>query len=332
MKPKVSIIMPVLNGERYIAEAIESIAAQTYQNYELIVVDDGSTDGTKARVMAFADKVDIKYVSHAACCGIPKSMNDGIRHASGDLIAFLDHDDGWFPEFLETQAAYLEKHPDVAMVHSDFQTTDVDGNVIVASMAAYRGTTRPSGKVFPQLFMDSFIVGNSVLIRKECFTRLGLFDENLKWGDYHMWLRIARFYQVDYVGKVLTKYRQHPAQSTQSVAPNAAVPDSVGLQAIQKLLHEYPEIENELGKEEIRRRMAGLYFDLAYASWLKGGSRPARRCLAKAIGLWPSNPEYYRFYAVTYLRSSQAKIAGEMLRRVSGILWSTKSQIAKTAG
>jgi len=322
--------MPVLNGERYIAEAIESIAAQTYKNYELIVVDDGSTDRTRVCVMAFSDRLNIKYVTHAACCGIPQSMNDGIRHASGELISFLDHDDGWFPDFLETQVAYLEKHPDVAMVHSDFQTTDVDGNVIEASMAAYRGTTRPSGKIFPQLFMDSFIVGNSVLIRRECFARLGLFDETLKWGDYHMWLRIARFYQVDYVGKVLTKYRQHPAQSTQSVAPNVAAQDSVGLQAIQKLLRDYPEIEDELGKNEIRVRMAGLYFDLAYASWLKGVPRPARRCLAKAIGLSPSSLAYYRFYAATYLRSSQAKIAGEMLKRVSGILRSTKSQIAKT--
>ena len=135
MRPRVSIIMPVLNGERYIGEAIRSILAQSYRNYELVLIDDGSTDRTSELVQSFTDQLDLKYVFHPVPQGIPASMNDGLRHATGELIAFLDHDDAWLPEFLETQVTYLQALPDVGMVHSDFQTIDSDGNVIEESVA-----------------------------------------------------------------------------------------------------------------------------------------------------------------------------------------------------
>src|SRR5947209_8165727 len=130
MKSKVSVIMAVLNGERFVAEAIGSIAGQTYGNIELVLVDDGSTDNTRACVDAFRDRLEIRYLRHDSPKGIPVSMNDGVRHATGDLISFLDHDDAWMPEFAATQVAWLEDHPRTGMVHSDFQTIDVDGQVI----------------------------------------------------------------------------------------------------------------------------------------------------------------------------------------------------------
>src|SRR4051812_48994630 len=98
MKPKVSIVMPVLNGRRFIAEAIQSILAQTYSCYELLVIDDGSADDTAEIVKSFAGAMDLKYIRHDTPHGIAPSMNDGVRNSTGDLIAFLDHDDAWFPE------------------------------------------------------------------------------------------------------------------------------------------------------------------------------------------------------------------------------------------
>src|SRR4051812_16506481 len=100
MKPEVSVIMPVLNGQRYIAEAIRSVEKQTYPHHELVVIDDGSTDSTPAIVKEFASRMDLKYVRHSERQGIAPSMNDGVRHATGKLISFLDHDDAWFPHFL----------------------------------------------------------------------------------------------------------------------------------------------------------------------------------------------------------------------------------------
>jgi len=245
-------------------------------------------------------------------------MNDGVRHATGDLIGFLDHDDAWFPEFLETQTAYLEAHPDVGMVHSDFQTIDVAGTVIEESVAARRGGPRPSGHVFPQLFMDSFIVGNSVLIRRECFTRLGMFDESLRWGDYHMWLRIARHYKVDYVDKVLTRYRQHPTQSTRT--PEGQRPDEppVGLRAIEKILDLYPEVRRELGDRTLRHRRASFYFDLGYGWYIKGEPAHARTCIRRALRLWPTNWQYWVVFAASLLGRSQGRRVRQVWRWLTG--------------
>jgi glycosyltransferase involved in cell wall biosynthesis len=318
MSDRVSVIMPVLNGERFIAEAIQSVADQTYTNLELVVVDDGSTDRTGELVRRFRDKLDIQCVRHEVPQGIPRSMNDGIRHGTGELISFLDHDDAWFPAFLETQTRYLREHSDVAMVHSDFQTIDVDGRVLEESVSAARGRPRPSGRVFPQLFMESFIVGNSVLIRRECFTQLGMFDESLKWGDYLMWMRIARHYQVDYVDAVLTKYRQHPTQSTRDLAtePTAHVPTAV--QAIERLLELHPEVREELGDRVIRHRLAASYFDQAYRWFRQGDGRNVRAYLNRALRLWPTNGRYLALYAASTLGPAQRRTARQIWRRLTG--------------
>jgi len=310
--------MAVLNGERFIDEAIQSIVDQTYRNCELVVVDDGSTDRTVERIEAFRGKIAIRYVRHERPRGIAPSMNDGVRNATGDLIAFLDHDDAWFPNFLETQTSHLEAHPDVGMVHADFQTMDTEGRVIEQSVAASRGRRRPSGHVFPQLFMDSFIVGNSVLIRRECFDKLGLFDESLRWGDYHMWLRIARNYKVDYVDQVLTKYRQHPTQSTRSTAQPASGERPVAIQVIDKILELYPELHDELGERTIRRRVASFYFDLAYGAFTKGELPQARVHSRKALRLWPTNRRYLALYAASCLNASQSRAVRAAWQRLRG--------------
>lgn len=316
MRPKVSIVMPVLNGERFISEAIESIAAQTYQNLQLIVVDDGSTDSTPEIVDRFRPRIEIQYVKHPSPQGIAPSMNDGLRHATGDMIAFLDHDDTWLPRFLETQVSYLEQHPEVGMVHSDFQTVDVDGRILEASAERCRGRKRPSGQVFRELFLDSFIVGNSVLIRRECFERVGMFDESLRWGDYHLWMRIARHFRVDYTPEVLTSYRQHATQSTRTPKGKRPDEDPVALQALRKILAEYPELRREFGSKLINRRIASFYFDLAYAWYWKGELASARVCARRALALWPGNGRYLALFAATLVPAGRAAMLSRVWRRL----------------
>lgn len=318
MAPTVSIIMPVLNGERYIAEAIESICRQTYSSYELLVIDDGSTDRTHEIVLGFAARLDLKCIRHETNQGITPSINDGIRRASGSFITFLDHDDLWLPEFLETQLTYLREHPDVGMVHSDIRTIDGDGNILEHSAAECRRRAQPSGFVFRDLFMHSMICGNSVMIRKECFDRLGLWDEGLRWADYHMWLRIARHYKIDYVRKVLTAYRQHSSQNTRSNMSDPVLESPLGVQTIERLMQDYPEIRDELGERTIRHRLASLHFDLAYVWFSKGDLGRTRSCVRRALRLWPTNVRYLVLYAATLLRPSQARAAREAWRRLRG--------------
>jgi glycosyltransferase involved in cell wall biosynthesis len=325
MSPKVSIVMPVLNGERFIEAAIQSVLAQTFRDYELIVVDDGSTDGTAQLVNAFVGKLALQYVRHDSPRGIPYSMNDGVGHATGDLISFLDHDDTWLPDFLSTQVRYLDEHPSVGMVHCDFQTIDVRGSVIEESVAKCRQRKRPSGKVFRDLFMDSFIVGNSVLIRRECLTQVGLFDESLRWGDYHLWMRIARHYEVDYVSKALTQYRQHPTQSTRAVPASRSDEDSVAMVAIKKIIELYPDIRTELGEKRIRRRMASLNYDMAHSLFARDAMHDARIYVARALRLWPTNPRYLRLYLGSCLSPAHAKTLRRWWRRIE-VMFSSKRE------
>jgi len=133
MNPRVSIVMPVLNGERYLGQAVDSILAQTYKNYDLVAVDDGSTDSTRALLHQYADRPMLRYLHHPERKGIAVSVNDGIRNATCEYITFLDHDDIWCPEMLETPVGHLDRHPDVGMAHFDFQTNDADGNVLVSA-------------------------------------------------------------------------------------------------------------------------------------------------------------------------------------------------------
>ncbi len=307
MAPKVSIIMPILNGQKYMGEAIESILNQTCQDFELIIVNDGSTDGTADQIQYYMSRANVRCIVHPTRQGVARSVNDGIRESHGEFISFLDHDDVWFPEFLETQMAHLRDHPDVGMVHSDFQTIDADGNILEASVATCRNRQRPSGHVFRELFLDSFIVGNSVLIRKECFERLGGFDEVIRWGDYHMWMRIARHYKVDYTPKVLTKYRQHGTQHSKGFSVEDPHMEPAGLMAIRNILEIYPRARQELGRKTINRRTAELLFELAYFWFTHGAARPARVPLAKAIRLWPTNRRFYVLYAATLLPPSLAE-------------------------
>jgi glycosyltransferase involved in cell wall biosynthesis len=318
MTPEISIIMPVLNGERFIAQSIESICRQTFTDYELLVIDDGSTDRTREIVHGFAGRLNLKYVHHETNKGITPSINHGLRLASGAFISFLDHDDLWLPEFLETQRTYLAARPDVGMVHSDIRTIDGEGTILEHSAAECRGRAQPSGFVFRDLFRQSMICGITVMIRKECFERLGTFDERLRWADYHMWLRMSRHYKIDYVPKVLAAYRQHSSQSTRGNTDERADEVPIAVQTIQRLVEDYPEIRRELGDRAIRRRMASFHFDLAYAWLLKGERGRARSCVRRALRLWPTNRHYLGLYAATLLGRTQVRTVRETWRRLRG--------------
>ena len=154
------------------------------------------------------------------------------------------------------------------------------------------------------------------MIRRACLERTGGFDERLRWGDYHLWMRLSRHYQIVFTPQVLTRYRQHPTQSTRSDPVREADQEPVGLQALQYILEEFPEIRSELGEKTIRRRMAALYFEFASTWFLRGEPQHARRSLAKAIRLAPFTARYHLLYAASLLRPSQAMAFRSGLRRL----------------
>ena len=202
----VSVILPTYNCAHFLSESVGSILLQTYNPYEVIVVDDGSTDNTKEVLNPFMHR--IKYIKLEQNKGLPAARNIGIQSAQGKYIAFIDADDLWLPEKLQTDIEYFGKHPDISMIYSKHMNIDDKGRVL-------DGCTKkrlPSGNIFIQLFSEqNFIIPSSVVVQKEVFETTGLFDEQLfNCQDWDMWLRIAFYFKVAGINKQLVKYRHNP--------------------------------------------------------------------------------------------------------------------------
>lgn len=167
-----SVIVSTYNRAHYICEAIDSVLAQNYQNIEIIVVDDGSTDETRAVLRGYGDKIRYFYQENQ---GLPAARNFGIEKSSGKYLAFLDDDDIWFPEFLENQVAYLEAHPEVGMVHADLIILDETLDEPRLRKRMLPGPI-PSGFILPELINRNVIACPTVVVRRSCLDNVGLFD------------------------------------------------------------------------------------------------------------------------------------------------------------
>jgi len=200
--PKISVIIPTYNSAQFIAEALESVFVQTYKDYEVIVVDDGSTDNTKEVLKPYMSKIRYIYKENG---GAASARNVGIKNARGEYIAFLDSDDLWLPEKLEKQVKYFEEHLQVDMVFADCVRF---GEEVLNTRNGTRQLV--SDDMFVNIWWYNIVPTSTVIVRKSCFEKVGLFDEAREIEtaeDAEMWLRIAREYKVGYLKEVVTKYR-----------------------------------------------------------------------------------------------------------------------------
>lgn len=234
----VSVIVPTFNNEKYLGETIKSILDQSYQPEDIIVVDDGSTDGTGKIVKSFGSKIKYIYQENQ---GLAVARNTGLANAEGKYFTFLDGDDLWMPENLEIKVAILGKDRSLAAVFSDFVLFS-DGGVI-----RERGITSQypvfartgwdfndifeirerlnidsgqeidiyKGNIFKSLLFGNFINACSIVGRKECQEKVGLFTPDLRTQqDYEYWLRFSKNYKMGYIDAPLVSYRRHPSQLT----------------------------------------------------------------------------------------------------------------------
>lgn len=200
--PKVSVIIPTYNSAKYIIETINSIINQTVAPFEIIVVDDGSTDETGLLLESrFGDKIHYIYQENR---GPAPARNTGIRNARGNLIAFIDADDLWLPQKLEKQIIYLKDNPEIALVYTNLYLFSDEG---IKSPVKFRPHY---GDGFLHLLRRNYIATSTVLVKKECFDKLGLFDERPEIEaaeDYEMWLRISRYFKIGCIKEKLAKHR-----------------------------------------------------------------------------------------------------------------------------
>jgi len=193
---KISVVIPTYNRERFLKRAIESVLNQTFQDFELIIVDDGSTDKTKEVVDSFqSNKIKYIYQKNSGGAAFPK--NTGIKIAQGEYIAILDSDDEWLPEKLEKQIGFFEKHSEISVVGCNF---------LINGQKEYKVPKYKN--VFKQMLItDNMGPGSIMIYRREVFNKVGLFDENLKSGqDKEMRIRLAQEYKFGFIDKPLVNY------------------------------------------------------------------------------------------------------------------------------
>ena len=214
--PAISVIIPSYNRANLLKETLESVFAQTYTDYEVLVIDDGSTDNTEEVVSALlADNSEwqckVRYIKQPNV-GVSAARNHGIFEARGEWIAFLDSDDLWFPEKLEKQMAFIDEHPFAGAVCSPAHAYQ-DGQVVKDDKGEpVRPWAERETSVMPfELFTSrNHVWTSSVLVRKTVLYKTGLFEGGLKIGeDYVLWVKIARFSEFWILNEVLGFYRMH---------------------------------------------------------------------------------------------------------------------------
>ncbi|MFC2025019.1 glycosyltransferase [Chloroflexota bacterium] len=241
---RVSVIIPTYNRAHLISNAIDSILAQTFNDFELIIVDNFSSDDTESVVKSYVDR-RIRYFKNNNNGLVSINRNYGIENSRGEYIAFLDDDDSWLPKKLEKQVSLLESNNELGLVYSDCYVID-DNDNIRENTYCY-GRKLAKGKAFNELFQSNFIPMLTVVIRKEALDKVGGFNPRYKIAeDYDLWLRIAAHYPIDFTDQPLAKFRVHSQSSYQT---NTVLSYREDLQIVDYWLNKDPELKKGSGRK-----------------------------------------------------------------------------------
>lgn len=213
---RVSVVLPTYNRADVLERSVESVLGQTFQEYELLIVDDASTDETDAVVDGFDDD-RIRYIKHDENRGAAAARNTGIREAGGEIIAFQDSDDVWHERKLEKQVATLEDRPeDVGVVYTGARREFDDSETYIPG----DGVEPKEGDIEKSLLSFNFVTTQAAAVRQECFETVGTLDEKLPaLVDWELWIRISEFYEFAYVDEPLvTAYLREDSISNDAEA------------------------------------------------------------------------------------------------------------------
>ncbi|CAN5331668.1 hypothetical protein BH23BAC3_BH23BAC3_32640 [soil metagenome] len=206
--PKLTVLMPVYNAEKYLREALESILEQTFADFEFLIIDDYSTDNSIDIVNSYKDN-RIRLVRNVQNMGISKTLNKGIELASSDLIARMDADDISLPERLNKQYNYLQEHPDCSMVSSNVEVISENGE----RLYLYQ---RESKLFYYNLTFYCWIYHPSVMYRRQPIQDVGMYPPTLS-EDFHLWSKLIRKYSFYNMQEILIKYRMTKESVSNSV-------------------------------------------------------------------------------------------------------------------
>jgi glycosyltransferase involved in cell wall biosynthesis len=262
--PKVSVIIPSYNHEKYVAQAIQSVLDQTYQDFEIIITDDGSTDGSVNEINKFTDPRIRLFVfdkNQGACTAVRKCLDE----ARGDYVTVLSSDDIFFPDKLEKQVSFLDEHTEMGAVFGLAHIIDEDGNDFADKSHFYYSIFKQPNRNRHEWLNYFFYKGNclchpSILIRKECYKTVGYYDERYaQLPDYDFWIRLCLKYEIFIIQENLIKFRVRKDElNVSGNRPEVKIRDAwehgqilnnyLNINNIKDLLLIFPELSRYKGK------------------------------------------------------------------------------------
>jgi len=279
--------MPCHNGAAHVAKSVLSVLDQTHKNFELIVIDDGSVDGS-FKVLSSFDDQRIKVFSQPHS-GVSRARNNGISNVKGEYIAFLDSDDTWEASFLERMVTSLELNPDAALAYCGWQNLGVDGRQGEPFIPPdYETPEKPE-----LLLMENRWPIHAALTRSEFIRKAGGFNPRFAIGeDFLLWLEIAVSHPVVRVPEVLAYYHHHGGQqATRSKVQVALVTTEVQ----RHFLSVHPEAVHALGRKKARRLIYGTLLDRGYAYYWRRDLVPARAIFRRVMRSAYGAPKDWRY-------------------------------------
>lgn len=287
---KVSVVIPTHNRSKLVKRAINSVLRQTYQNFEIIVVSDGSTDDTENVLKEMSEKDSrVKFISYKDAKGGNYARNIGIKEATGDFVAFLDDDDEWMPDKLELQLKEFLNNETIGLVYTGVEVVYDDKGI------KYYTMPRKTGDLSKDILISNCIgITSTVMIKRGLFSEIGLFDENLRARqDYDLWIRACQITQVGAVFKPLIKY--HNFTSVKQISDDVKKYEV----AIRYIRKKYEKYYNDLDHMSLIKHEQANYMILALKSLRIGETKIARKYLWEHFKIKPS-PRTLILYLLSY--------------------------------
>lgn len=274
MPKSTTVILPCHNGARWVSKAIESVLAQTWEHFELIIIDDGSTDNSRDEIAPYLSDNRVHYI-HQSNRGFSGAINRGIEESKGDFVGFIGQDDLWMPNKLEMQVKYLNKHGHIDLVFANYYSIDSAGQILREIKAKVPDFCSRQ-EVIERLFLGNFIGFETVLLKCMCFDKVGFFDERMiAFSDHDLWLRIAGNFNIGYLDKQLVKKREHDFQLSKAELAFALRDEFL---IVKKAIELYPFL-----KKVEKEKLASLYYAIGIVLLQKGDYKKAKQDLVKAI-------------------------------------------------